>query len=39
MHIRKKVPLAASPSTLKGVEGGNQYAVYGFFQMCMMCVM
>ena len=43
MHIRKEVPPAASPSTLEGVEGGNQFAVHGFsrtkIQMCMMCVM
>ena len=32
MHIRKEVPPAASPSTLEGVEGGNQYVVHGFFR-------
>ena len=31
-RIRKEVPPAASPSTLEGVEGGNQYAVHGFFR-------
>ena len=37
MHIRKEVPPAASPSTLEGVEGGNQYTVHGFSR-CGSCV-
>ena len=36
MHIRKEVPPADSPSTLEDVEGGKQYAVHGFFLMCVM---